>query len=269
MDQQVLLYSFSSIAIASTLFATIILCNELCFRVGRVVQAETDDEIKTLTGSVQASILGLLALLLGFTFSMSMQRFDNRSMALIDEANAIGSAILRVELLPQTQRELSRSLFGEYVSLRVAAGKLDMTQRNERQEYQRKIVDLQSKLWNLAILATQEDPRSVTTGAFIKSLNDAFDSQVKRNAILQAHVPEPILLLLFFVFISSISMMGYSSGLSGKRLIAPVMLVSLLISLIVFIIIDLDRPRRGIITVDQSVMTDLIELTQEARHEHH
>lgn len=265
MDHQVLLYSFSSIAIASTLFAAIVICNELSFRFGRMVQAETDDDIKALTGSVQASILGLLALLLGFTFSMSMQRFDNRSMALIDEANAIGSAVLRVELLPKNQQESARALFKDYIELRVAAGKLDITQRSERQKYQQHITELQNKLWHIAVTATQEDPRSVTTGAFIKSLNDAFDSQVKRGAILQAHVPEPILLLLFFVFVSSISMMGYSSGLSGKRLTVPVMLVSLLIALIVFIIIDLDRPRRGIITVNQSAMTDLIELSQNVK----
>jgi len=67
--------------------------NEIGFQMGRFVQKHTDSAVKTLTGSIQASVLGLLALMLGFTFSMSMQRYDSRSMALIEEANAIGTTL--------------------------------------------------------------------------------------------------------------------------------------------------------------------------------
>ena len=257
MDHNELLYGYSSIAIAFTLFVTIVLFNEAGFRVGRFVQARTNDEIKTLTGSIQASILGLLALLLGFTFSMSMQRFDNRSMALIEEANAIGTAILRVQLLPAEHKKQADQLFQEYVGLRVAIGQLDLTKIEERNHYNRKISDVQNALWSLAIAATNSDPRPVTTGAFVKSLNDVIDAQGKRNALLQMHVPEVVLILLFVVFVSSGGIMGYSAGLSSKRMVVPIILVSLLITLIVFIIIDLDRPKRGFIQVNQSVMVEL------------
>ena len=257
MNQEELLYGHSSILIAAALFIAIIVFNEMGFRVGRFIQSRTDSEVKVLTGSIQASILGLLALLLGFTFSMSMQRFDNRSMALIDEANAIGTAILRVELLPTKYRKAATTYFQEYVDLRVAIGLLDLTKYKERNNYKKQITDLQNKLWSMAVSATGDDPRPVTTGAFIKSLNDVIDSQGKRNAILQMHVPEVVLILLFIIFISSGGMLGYSAGLSGKRLIAPIVLVSLLITLIVFIIIDLDRPKRGLIQVNQGVMTEL------------
>ncbi|WP_455710263.1 bestrophin-like domain [Pseudoalteromonas nigrifaciens] len=223
------------------------------------MQGRTDSEVKTLTGSIQGSILGLLALLLGFTFSMSMQRYDNRSMALIDEANTIGTAILRVELLPQEYKKQANELFKEYVDLRVAIGQLDLTKRAQRNDYNNKIANLQRQLWSLAIAATNVDPRPVTTGAFVKSLNDVIDSQGKRNALLQMHVPEVVLILLFIVFISSGGIMGYSAGLSGKRMIVPIVLVSLLITLIVFIIIDLDRPKRGLIQVDQTVMIEVSE----------
>lgn len=263
MNQPEFLYDFSSVAIAVTLFATIIVFNEIGFRIGRFVQASTDSEVKTLTGSIQASILGLLALLLGFTFSMSMQRYDNRSLALIDEANAIGTAILRIELLPPQYQEKTNALMQQYLDARIEIGQIDLTRRDERQAYNRKIGDLQGALWSLAIAATNDDPRPVTTGAFVKSLNDVIDSQGKRNALLQMHVPEVVLLLLFTVFISSGSILGYSGGLSGKRLIAPAVLVSLLITLIVFIIIDLDRPKRGLIQIDQAV---LVEVKQNLEH---
>ncbi len=258
MYEHELLYGFSSVSIALALFVAIILFNEIGFRSGRFIQSHTDSDVKALTGSIQASVLGLLALLLGFTFSMSMQRYDNRSMALIDEANAIGTAVLRVQLLPEQYRKDASKLFQEYVNLRVSIGKLDLTKLEERNDYNKRISDLQSALWSLAISATNDDPRPVTTGAFVKSLNDVIDSQGKRNALLQMHVPEVVLALLFIVFISSGGIMGYSAGLSGKRVIAPIILVSLLITLIVFIIIDLDRPKRGLIQVNQGVMTELL-----------
>ncbi len=257
MNQQELLYGYSSITIAITLFIAIIIFNEIGFRVGRFVQSRTDNEVKVLTGSIQASILGLLALLLGFTFSMSMQRFDNRSMALIDEANAIGTAVLRVQLLPTKYKNETYKQFQKYVDLRVAIAQLDLTKREERNSYNKQIIDIQNELWSLAISAVNDDPRPVTTGAFIKSLNDVIDSQGKRNALLQMHVPEVVLALLFVVFVSSGGILGYSGGLSGKRVIAPIVLVSLLITLIVFIIIDLDRPKRGLIQVNQGVMLEL------------
>lgn len=258
MNQQEMLYGYSSVAIVVMLFIAIVLLNEMGFRVGRFVQSRTDSEVKSLTGSIQASILGLLALLLGFTFSMSMQRYDNRSMALIDEANAISTAVLRVQLLPKEFRSEAKILFKEYIQLRVEIGQIDLTKIEERDVYNDKIANLQDKLWAVAISATDADPRPVTTGAFVKSLNDVIDSQGKRNALLQMQVPEVVLLLLFIVFISSGGIMGYSAGLSGKRMFFPIVLVSLLITLIVFIIIDLDRPKRGLIQVNQSVMVELL-----------
>ena len=258
MNDQELLYGFNSAALAVALFFAIIMFNEIGFRAGRFIQVRTDSEVKALTGSIQASVLGLLALLLGFTFSMSMQRYDNRSMALIDETNTIGTAVLRIQLLPDEFKEDAGKLFQEYVGYRVAIGHLDLTKVTERNAYDKKIVAIQHKLWALAVAATNVDPRAVTTGAFVKSLNDVIDSQGKRNALLQMHVPEVVLILLFIVFVSSGGIMGYSAGLSGKRIIAPIVLVSFLITLIVFIIVDLDRPKRGLIQVNQTGMTELL-----------
>lgn len=236
MDSQELLYGHSSVAITVVLFLLILLFNEIGFHIGRFVQGRTSNEIKSLTGSIQASILGLLALLLGFTFSMSMQRYDHRNQALIEEANDIGTAVLRAQLLPEPYKESAAS---------------------KRKQYNQQITTLQSELWSLAVLATNVDPRPVTTGAFVTALNDLIDSQGKRNAQLQMYVPEVVLFLLFIMFVSSGGILGYSSGLGGKRVVAPTALVSFLIALIVFIIIDLDRPKRGLIQVDQSIMLEL------------
>ncbi len=256
---QPLLYNFDSVLITGVLFLLIIVMNELGFHIGRFVQHTTDSEVKTLTGSIQGSILGLLALLLGFTFSMSMQRFDGRSEALIAEANAIGTASLRVQLLPEEFRAEANALLASYVDMRIGIGKIDLSHAAERNSYNRDIAALQGKLWGLAVAAPNTDPRPVTSGAFVNSLNEMIDSQGKRNALQQMRVPEVVLWLLFVVFIASGGMLGYSSGLSGKRVVAPTVMVSFLIAMIVFIIIDLDRPKRGLIKVDQSSLLSLQE----------
>lgn len=258
-----MLYDKSSIAITIVLFVLILLLNEAGFRTGRFVKDRTDSEIRSLTGAIQASVLGLLALLLGFSFNMSLQRYDSRNLALVEEVNAIGTAALRTKLLPEQYRADVTEAFREYIDLRIATGKIDLTNYEQRNQYNRQISQLQVKLWDYATAAAATDPRPVTTGTFISALNNMIDSQGTRNALLQIHVPEVVLILLFIVFIAAGGILGYSSGLGGTRVVIPSALVAFLIALIVFIIIDLDRPRRGLIQVDQSYMTGLRELVAE------
>lgn len=259
MNHRELLYAHDSLFITVTLFLVILAIYEVGFRFGRFVQAGTAHEVKELTGSVQASVLGILALLLGFTFSMSLQRYDDRSHALIDEANAIGTVSLRAELLPEAHRAGAIRLLRSLIDLRVETGKLELPDREQRHELNRRMSDIQNALWSTAVAAANEDPRPTTTGAFVAALTAMIDSQGKRQALLRLHVPEVILLLLFLVFVSSGGFLGYSSGLRGQRIIAPMTVVSFLIALVVFIIIDLDRPKRGLIKVDQSPLVELLQ----------
>ncbi|MBT3802037.1 MAG: hypothetical protein HOG05_12865, partial [Bacteroidetes bacterium] len=108
-----------------------------------------------------------------------------------------------------------------------------------------------------AIKAAEIDPRPVTTGYFITSLNDVIDARGERNAVLQRHVPEVILFLLFIVFIIGGALMGYTSGLGLKRAYISTVMFTFLIVLVVFIIIDLDRPKRGLIKIKQDSLIEL------------
>jgi hypothetical protein len=259
MNQTSLLFDLPSVAIAFCLFLLMIGANEGGYHLGRYIQYRTDKEAKSLTGAIQASILGLLALILSFTFSMSMQRFDNRSMSLIDEANAIEAATLRVQLLPVEFHQQASALLGEYLEMRIQISGIDLTRRDERRDYNERIKSLQGQIWELAIAATQADPRAVTSGSFINALNSMIDSQGKRNALLQMRVPEMVLFQLFLVLAAAGGILGYSSGLSGTRVSAPTVVVAFIIAMIVFLIIDLDRPKRGVIKVDQSALLALAE----------
>jgi hypothetical protein len=252
-----IMYDQNSILIVAILFIAILLAYEIGFRIGKRLQEKTDAEIKSQTNAVQAGVLGLLALLLGFTFNMALQRFDSRSEAVIHEANTIGTALLRTKLLPQPYDSLNYNLFKQYIDLRIDISNVDLTLMEERQLINQKTDKVQDEIWNNAVLAAEKDPRPVTTGYFLTSLNDVIDARGKRSAILQRHVPEVILFLLFSVFIIAGLLMGYSSGLGLKRNYSPMIALTFLIVLVIFIIIDLDRPKRGVIKVKQDSLIEL------------
>jgi hypothetical protein len=252
-----ILYNINSILLVTILFIAILLCYELGFRIGKYKQKSTDKVIKEQTNAIQAGILGLLALLLGFTFNMSLQRFDNRSQAEIKEANAIGTALLRTKLLPSSIDTSAARLMDQYIDFRILISSVDLTRLEKRREYNLKTDKLQDELWLTANKAADIDSSPIKTGYFINSLNNMFDARGERNAILKMHVPEAILFLLFIVFMLSGAIIGYSSGLSLKRAYVPTVLMSLMIVLVVFISIDLDRPKRGIIKVKQDSMMEL------------
>jgi hypothetical protein len=235
------LYQFSSLTISLILFFSIILFNEIGFYLGRYVQKRTSDDVKSLTGSIQASILGLLALLLGFTFSMSMQRYDDRSMALIQDSNTIQEVQWRTGLLPELEQTQVNAHLNKYIQ-----AKINLAQTS--------IVSEERRLQLLAeAKRIHRDLMSVTNNAdFNNSVIAMIMQHNTRNALIDMHVPDVVLILLFIVFVASVGILGYSVGLSGTRMLVQITMVSLLITLIVFIIIDLDRPKRGLIKVDQS-----------------
>ena len=258
-----LLYQWSSLSISLALLVMMVVANECGFRLGRFIQKNTDDEVKSLTGAIQGSILGLLALLLGFTFSMSMQRYDSRVMSLVSESNAIGTTVLRAQLLPSPYDNQSLSLLERYIDNRIAISAIDITRDEERMAFDKNTQQLQKQLWDIAIQSVKIEPVAVTSGNYLTALNEMIDAQSQRNAFLITRVPDVVLILLFTVFLSSGAILGYSSGLSGKRVLAPTLLVSFLLSTIVFIILDLDRPKRGYIKVDQNNLKELKLLFQQ------
>lgn len=130
---------------------------------------------------------------------------------------------------------------------------------NEEQlkEAQNRAGQLQNQLWSDAISAVQKDDRMATAGLFIQSLNNVIDTQEKRLAAMENHVPESVLLLLFIVGLVAALGVGYGCGLGAHRNLFSTTMMSLLIVLVITVIIDLDRPRRGWIRVSQNSMIRL------------
>ena len=251
------MYEHNSLLIVLLLVIGLIAAIEIGYHIGKRIAAGASEPTKTQVNAIQASLLGVLALLLGFTFSLALQRFDSRSAAVVSEANAIGTAMLRAGLLPDSVREQVQAGLTDYVELRIAAGTISLDLSDERTEALRSTLTLQQSLWELAERAAREAPNPVESGLFIQALNEMIDAYGARNAALNRHVPEVVLFLLFGTFALTAALVGYSSGVSGHRATFATYILVVLISFLVFIIIDLDRPRRGLIEVSQQSLLEL------------
>lgn len=257
-----IMYDQSSFLISGLLFFSMLVAIEIGYRIGRSGEHRANESSRNHVNVIQASLLGVLALLIGFTFSLSLQRYDSRSQAVIDEANAIGTTYLRAQLLPTPWVGQIQRLLRDYLSLRIESGAMSLDRRAERETLLVRANEILDGLWRQAVAAADRDPNPVTTGLFIQSLNDLIDAYGRRDAALDRHVPELVLFLLYATFLMTGTIVGYASGLAGHRASFVAYVMVALMVLLVFIIIDLDRPRRGLIEVSQQSLLDLQTLLQ-------
>jgi hypothetical protein len=251
------LYDQSSILIAAILLILMAFAIEVGFRTGLKAKNKASKSAKEQVSAIQSSLLGILALMLGFTFSIALERFNSRSEAVVDEANAIGTAYLRSDLLPDSIRGEVQKALREYLSLRVSAGTFSLDNNAERNELLNKATLAQDKLWLFAVQASKEAPNPATTGLFVQSLNQMIDSFGLHIAELKRHVPELVLMLLYGSFIVTGCIIGFSAGIGGYRpAFASYIMVSL-VALLMFMVVDLDRPRRGLIRINQESLIEL------------
>jgi len=251
-----IMYSQSSVLIVSGLFIFMLLALEIGFRSSRRKQVRTTEAI-TQANAVLAAMLGLLALLLAFTFSAALQRYEDRSQTVVAEANAIGTTYLRARLLPREMQDEVQALLRQYLDVRIQGGHVDATDPALYESLLNQGNLMEAQLWNHAVRAAELDKSVVTSGLFIQSLNELIDTSGTRNAALNRHVPEIVLFLMFATIVLTTATLGYASGIAGHRVTLAAFLLLILIALVVYLIIDLDRPRRGVIQVSHESMLSL------------
>jgi len=211
--------------------------------------------------TLEASVLGLLALMIGFTFSMALNRFEARRDSLVSEANAIGTAALRARLLPAPYGEESLKLFKDYVHIRASYAEQE-PKSEERVQGLRRSREVQEALWRQAQAAAAKDNAMVPTGLYIQALNESFDNQQKRSAILSNRVPNIVFVGLYAVAVAALWLTGYASAIDQRRWRRPTYVACVLVAGVILLIQDLDRPGAGFITVDEQPMMDTEQALQ-------
>ena len=252
---------FAGFSLLGILFASLIafaLAIEFGRYLGRRARSAGGEHVSTLEGAV----LGLLALMIGFTFAMSLSRHEARREAVLSEANSIVSAAMLARLLPEPRNIEALTLLSDYTGIRLSLKAQFLTPDSLRAAVERSNV-IQEKLWRLGIGLADTDNAMVPTGLFIQSLGQVFDNQTSRVAALRSHVPDIVLLGLYGIAVTAIGLLGYGSGVRPYQPRLPAYLVGSLIALVMLLIHDLDRPGSGFIHVSQLPMEEAAEAIAE------
>jgi hypothetical protein len=228
------------------------------FRLGRKSAESIPDKTKSQIATVGAALLGILGLLLGFTMSMAVTRFEVRKQLVLEEANAIGTSLLRTQIVPAPEGPEIANLLREYVKLRVQYGTASnnvarLTSMREQG------AQLQNEFWTRAAAYGQKDPNPVKSGLLLQSLNQAIDLEAARWMAFHNHVPESVIYVNGIVSLLAVMLVGYAFGLNGRPHIFSMSVLAVGITLVLAVIIDLDRPRSGFIRISQQPMIDLLQ----------
>lgn len=200
--------------------------------------------------AIIASALGLLAFLLGFTFNIAVGRFEERRLAVIEEANALGTLYLRADFLEQPTSGDAKGIIRTYVALRAAKPK-------EVLEIDPQVLRLQSKLWAQARQLAQSKPTPITA-CYINALNSAIDMYSKRVALgLYGRVPLTAWGALMVVASLAMFGVGYYSSTTGNRSWVETSVLILCFSTVMVLVADMDRPTAGMITTNLKPLEDL------------
>ena len=234
------------------LFAVMIAASEAGRRIGTARLARHSDGLAKGGGSADAATFALLGLLIAFTFSGAAARFQDRRDLIVDEANAIGTAYLRLDLLPSDVQPPLRELFRRDVDVRVAVD----GQVLDDAATQAKLAEsdeLQAAIWAMVVPAVQREGIPTSTMMLvIGSLNAMIDITATRAMATRSHPPAVVFLLLVAMSLVCALLVGYATSQNTTRSWLHTLTFAAVIALTVYVIIDLEFPRVGLIRVDSA-----------------
>ena len=244
---------------AALLFAAMMLASEAGQRLADARRARDGDVAVKSGGAAEAGVFALLGLLIAFTFSGAALRFEGRRQLINDEANAIGTAYLRLDLLPSDAQPAIRQLFRDYVQLRASIyhNATDFTETSRRLD---EGSALQNRIWTQSLAAAQRpDAPSQATMLLLPALNQMLDITTTRVTATQTHPPRAIFMLLGGLSIVAALMVGYGASPNNRRNWFHTMIFAAVLSLTVYVIIDIEYPRIGLIRIDAAdqILSDL------------
>ncbi len=219
----------------------------------RRLRKSDDDLDKDEFGVVLGATLTLLGLLIGFSFSMAISRYDQRKDYEEEEANAIGTEYLRADLLPDVARSTVQAQLVEYLDLRIRRYQAHASQ--DVTELAAKTTQLQNDMWNTVrnVAMTMRDPVSATV---VTGMNDVINRQGYTQAARWKRIPEPAWALMIMIALFSSFLIGYGEK---KHLKLTLLVVPLAISGSFLLIADVDSPQGGLIRIAPQNMMSLAD----------
>jgi hypothetical protein len=200
-------------------------------------------------GPVEAAVFGLMGLIIALTFSGAALRFDQRRMLIIDEANAIGTAYLRVDLLPDDAQPAIRRDFREYLDTRIELYH-NISDKKKVAELDEKTATLQMKIWKASVIASQKSDNVRASMLLLPALNSMIDIYSTRTAVRLIHQPNIIFIVMILMALVCSLIAGYGLALRNSRSWIHLIGFTLVLLITIIVIIDIEYPRVGFIRID-------------------
>ncbi len=231
-------------------FLAALACLEAGRRLGRRAFVQDPKAHPSGLGTVESVAFGLLGLLLALTFAGAADRFDRRRAQIVEEANDIGTAWLRLDLLPKEAQPKLRDAFRRYTDSRILTYRkiAEVSLAAAKEEHARNVA-IQNEIWTGAVAACREAPSQATI-VLLPALNAMFDITTTRLAATQFHPPRIVYVVLGLISLACAGLVGYEMGASAARSWVHVVVLAALLSVMLYVILDFEYPRFGLIRID-------------------
>jgi len=242
-------YIFAISLFALGLLLGMLILLEIGRRIGIRRMAQDAEGARAGVGAVEGAIFGLLGLLIAFTFSGAASRFDSRRQLIVEETNAIGTAYLRIDLLPISSQPALRESFRRYVDARLEVYRKLPDIQAAREELARATA-LQGEIWTRAVTACRAEGNPSATMLLLPALNQMIDITTTRTMAAQMHPPVIIFVMLAVLALVSSLLAGYSMAGGKTRSWIHMMGFAVIMAITVYVILDIEYPRLGFIHID-------------------
>jgi len=243
----------TELMVALGLIAGVVAAHELGFWLGSSTRS-TDEPFDRQVGLVRASTAALVAFLIGFSFSGAASRFIERQDIIVKEANALGTAYLRADVIAEPQRSELKGALREYTADRVRL--LSGEERDQIQPLLAKVGGLHERMWRSAIKGTQDN--APLMGVVLPSINEVIDLHSTHLALASRHLPLPIVVVLLATAAISVGLMGFGNGRVGRRFSLLDSVYGVVLAVALWMTIDLDYPSIGIIRVSNRSVVETL-----------
>jgi hypothetical protein len=256
-----LLYEIPSSVIVVCLFGVLMLTADIGFRFGRRTRAKLTEYDGANLRTLQSSLLWLMGLLLAFAFSMSAARHKANQELVFREANLLHAILMDARVLPAPQRGRLRQLLKQYADARL---EFFFARRDLPHVYAavNRTAQLHSEMVDLIQTEALRVPPPLGTQATLGRLNDEWGLLRERTGVFEIRVPDEVFFLLFVACCLGMALIGFGTGMAQRRETLGTVLFGILLCSTIYVVLDLDRPRRGLIDVSQTPMLGFKEAVQ-------
>jgi len=247
-------FRLTSFELGLTLFAIVFGATLIGVALGRRHRHQSE-VIREPFAALQGALLGVVGLILAFGLALAVGRYESRRAALVDEANAIGTTYLRAQMLAEPARSQSLALLMRYTDQAIRLSSDVPESANAKRIIATENL-LQRRLWALAGQAVAAAPVDTAPRLYVETLNEMIDAQGVRVAGLNNRVPAEVWVLEIVGAAAAVAMLAFYLAVLGRGLLT-VLIAAGLVTMLLYVSFDLDRPTRGLITVPNGPLVSL------------